>query len=425
MRIQPKVLAGMLFLAVLLPQDLVAGSVRPVGSDGRGGGVVPVLFSSAIVQKLQNDAFALEKTVNTYLSVARSLDSDLKLVISGLNMVDKVAGDIADFDKALGEVQSLLGVAKLIPPIESEATALYDAIGATKPSVDEISRTVNNINDELKPAREAIEAFESKLSQAISEIEKLEADLDSYVQHLVNAQTCVNDLPAGTVRDGMQRVLDDLAGPSDVTVVDANTVLTDILVDLGTIRSIIDGELKAVFDGIGKIEADLEITLHDVDILIYPLKELGVLWNKKFSITFPYPNPDWKNPLRIGHYSLKIGFSVIIKGIHEIEKEIKRLLKKALYEAAKVFGLEKLAKQLIRDAEAELNKIRGGMKLKIDIKVPGLDKLESEMRAIQAAYERMKKALEKDAQPFLDAMAKLRQDEQALEKIYSDCRKAL
>jgi hypothetical protein len=127
----------------------------------------------------------------------------------------------------------------------------------------------------------------------------------------------------------------------------------------------------------------------------------------------------------VGHYTLKIGFSIIIKGIHKIEQEIKRLLKKALYEAAKVYGLKKLAQELVREAEAELNKIRSKMKLNINVNVPGLDGLEQKLKALEAAYEKMKKALEADEKPFLDAMAQMKSDMQALEKIYRDCKKAM
>jgi len=380
-------------------------------------------YTSAVVEKLKSDVATLKSTIDTYITSAQALDKDLVIVIRGLELIDKVATDLKVLDQVLTTVNQLLDVAKLIPQTKTEAQALSDGINVIKPQVSQASKVANKYNDEFTPFRGKLETFDEKLKSLIQKTQAFERKLDAYVVHISNAQQCINSLPEGTAKNDLQSRLDNLSSSSDQRVVQANRYLQDIISTVNYVENEIQIKIKGYLEPLHDLEIRIDDLLGKLNLLINPLHDLQGLYLKHFSVSFPYPSPTWKNPFRMKTYTLSIGFDIIIKGIDEIEREIERLLSKALLKAAKLFGLEKLIKDLMAQAQRELDAILNQLMMKFKVEIPGLDQLELNLKGLKMEFDLILPKIDIDTQPLEDLLNAIELDIIEMENIYNNCRR--
>jgi uncharacterized protein involved in exopolysaccharide biosynthesis len=152
------------------------------------------------------------------------------------------------------------------------------------------------------------------------------------------------------------------------------------------------------------------------------LHDLHALFSKSFSVKFPYPSPTWENPFRIKHYSLDIGFGTIIKGSGAIEKEIEHLLSKELYKTAKLFGLEKLVKELEEQAQRELNNVLKDLHMDFKVEILDLNKLEQRLNDLDKGFGDLAPKLSLDTKPLEDLLNDIENDMKEMENVYQNCK---
>jgi DNA repair exonuclease SbcCD ATPase subunit len=421
--VYPLITATILNVALL---GTVAASVKPPLRDRSPFVIVPNLSArtalSASVDQLRTDITALRQTLNAYETNGKKLDTDLQLVIKALDLLDKMAHGLKALDAGMTNVEKLLEIAKDIPQTSEQATTLSNQLKSIHPSVTDASTKVNNLNDKLTPTRQKLTTFDAALQKAIIAAEGFDKVMGAYSDIAGKAQQCISSLPAGTVKDDLQSKLDDLSNRSDPRVVQANKILRDPINAINDIEKIIQERLRPLREPLDELDSDVENLLSKLNDIINPLRDVETLFNKTFDVSFPYPSPTWRHPGRMKHFTISIGFDVILKGSDAIKSDMKRILSGALYEAAKVFGLEKLINDLEDQAQGALKVVLNRLKLNVDVKLPGLGKLPGELTEADNAFSDLVSKLNLDTQPLDDAMQKIENDKAEMEKINAGCK---
>ena len=224
------------------------------------------------------------------------------------------------------------------------------------------------------------------------------------------------------MKNDLQSKLDKLASESDLRIVQANTILQDIITKVKDADSFIHDKLRNAIEPFETLENDIENLLSNLNSLINPLNDLGSLLNKTYCVDFPYPSPTWRKPWRVKHYDLCIGFRTIIRGSDYIEREIKDILSSGLYSAAKVFGLGKLVNDLERQAKNELNSVTNRLNLRFNVSIPGLDKLEQELSYLENGLNEFNPKININTSPFENLMGDIEKDFDMLANIYKNCK---
>jgi hypothetical protein len=80
--------------------------------------------------------------------------------------------------------------------------------------------------------------------------------------------------------------------------------------------------------------------------------------------------------VNFGVYKVKISGKTIVKGADEIEDEIKHVLGKLAWDAAKDFGIKKIVHILMSDADKEFKKVIAKLDFSTDVHLPGLKRLD-------------------------------------------------
>lgn len=380
------------------------------------------LSTSAAADRLQDDVATFDKTLNTYITEGQKLDSDIQLVLKGLDLIDKMATDLQKLDDGLSTVEKLIVIAKDIPETEKEATTLSHGMETIHPPVTRACTTVNNFNNKIKPSRKNLEDFDAKLQKLITAAQNFEKRLNAYTADITKAQQCINSLPEGSAKDGLQSHLDKLADASDKRVVQATKLLKDIIAVVQDVKQIIDQEIRVAMEPLYELETQIEDLYKEVNALINPLHDLKALFSKSFSVKIPYPSPTWKDPIRIKHYSLDIGFDTILKGTGAIEKEIERLLSKELYKAAKLFGLDQLVKDLKEQEQRELKTILKDLHMGFKAEIPDLNKLDQWLNDLDKGFGDLTPKLNLDPIPLEGLMNDIENDIREMENIYQNCK---
>jgi CII-binding regulator of phage lambda lysogenization HflD len=404
----------------------VAASAKPPLRDSSPLVVVPNLSArtmlSASVDQLRTDIASLRQTLNVYDTHGKKLDTDLQLVIKALDLLDKMAHGLKSLDAAMTSAEKLLDIAKDIPQTSEQATTLSNQLKSIHPSVTDASTKVNSLNDKLAPTRQKLTTFDGILQKALIVEEGFDKVVGAYSDITGKAQTCINSLPAGTVKDGLQSRIDGLSNQSDPRVVQANKILRDPINAIDDIEKIIQERLRPLREPLDELDSDVENLLSKLNDIMNPLRDVQALFQKTFDVSFPYPSPTWRHPGRMKHYTVSIGFDVILKGSDAIKSDLKRMLGGALYDAAKAFGIDKLIKDLEDQAQGALKVVLNRLKLDVDVKLPGLGKLPSELTEADNAFSDLVSKLNLDTQPLNDAMQKIENDKAEMEKIDAGCK---
>lgn len=378
-------------------------------------------FSSK-TDKLAADVVTFNSTLDVYINAAQTLDNDISPVLAGLNTLDKVAKGLVLLDNALTDMNDLLEIAKAIPETKEDATKLSEDLAKIHPPVTNANTKVNKLNTKLTPMREKLTKLDKGLKAFIEKAKLFKTRLTAYSQFLSNAQQCLSSLPDGDKRNKLQSDIDNLADASDKRVVQATEALQKIITTINDIERAIKSKLVAAFDKLNDLEEKVEDLLSKINVIKNPLHDLHALYLKNFGFSFPYPSPTWKNPLRMKHCHVDIGFKTIIQGYNAIEKEIENILSGFLFKALKEFGLEKVIKGLIDDATSELNSITKRLNMNFKVEIPGLSDIDSPLQDLDTGFDDIGPKLDIDFQPLIDLMNQIESDINSMENIYKNCK---
>ncbi|RPI06002.1 MAG: hypothetical protein EHM64_04540 [Ignavibacteriae bacterium] len=418
---------GLLFIHLFLCIQILSASVKnntlpQTGMNMFPGSAAPAvrLFMSASVDQLQTDVATFDQTLNTYITNGKKLDSDIQVVLKGLDLINTMATSLKNLDDGLTTVEKLIKYAQALPQVEvqEKANQLEKKMQSIHPPVTKACTTVNNFNDKITPTRQKLQSFDDKLQKLIAAAEKFEKGLNTYTKDIARAQQCINSLPDGSTKDGLQARLDQLANASDKRVVEANKILTDIIKVVDAIDKKINTEIKKLLEPIDDLEADIAALLKDLTEIINPLKDLESLFSKSFCV--PFPDPSIRHPLRT--HSVCIGFDIILQGEEKIKNEIERILGKTLYKVAKAFGIDKLVNKLKDLGDKALDPILKELHLDIKVNLPGLGSLEQNLKDLSTELGDLSNMMTLDTQPLQDAFDKIEKDIQDMENIYQNCK---
>lgn len=380
---------------------------------------------STSVNKLNKDTATLKVTVGEILTAAQGLDSKLLQLENTLNIPSKIDSDLKQLVTVMNTVKHLLQVAKLVPEISSEVSAIIKAINAIEVPLKKAQSAISDFDKKIKPLKKAVKKFEAKLKILINKIQTFQTKLKDYVTQVNNAQQCINSLPDGSTKTTLQPKLDKLADQSDQYVVKLNTLLQAVITKVKQMSDFIENKLDPLFKPLEDIENEITELENRLQGIIRPLSELSSLFNRKLSVSFPYSCPTWKDLGKTCHYSIGFTIKEILKGPGWIEDQIKRILSTVLYDVAKAFGLDKLIKKLVNEANGAMKKVLSTLKklLKaLNIQIPGLAKIGKTLSSILKALKNLESELSLDLGPIKDEIANIENDVAAFKKIYKNCK---
>ena len=381
------------------------------------------LSSQQAVQKLDSDINTLSGTVSQMLSTCQNLHEKLQYADKLLSIPSKISSDLKKLQQALSTVKGLLTAASLVPELKTAAKTMTDGINAINAPIADAVKSLDELSKALKPIQDGVEKTDAADQKLIKGLTEFKSGLNRYKTAVDNAQKCISSLPDGDNKKTMQSDLDTLANASDKRVAQINTAIANVKNAYESLKEIIASELDPALELMKPIEQAIEQLDGKLVHLMDPLRELGKLMDKYFSVSFPYPDPTWSKPWRISHYELRVSMKKIINGAGAIEKEIEHLLSSALYKAAKIFGLSKLIHELINDASKELNVIKGKLHLDFKIEIPGLDKIKDAVHKAEAAADKLKSKLSVDVSEIDNLINQIKADISAMENIYNNCKK--
>ncbi len=382
----------------------------------------PALLRSTATDHLQRDVTTFDNTLNIYITNGKKLDSDLQLVLKGLDLINTMATNLKKLDDALTSAEKLIKYAQAVPQTEEAANKLAHGMESIHPPVTKASKAINDFNDKITPTRQKLETFDDRLQKSIAAAERFERDLNTYNADIQKAQQCISSLPDGSMKSDLQTRIDQLARQSDKRVVDANKLLQGILKTIDAIDEKITKDVSKLFQPIDDMESDIARVLKDLTAILNPLQDLKAVFDKSFSVSFPYPAPTWKHPFRMKHYTLDIGFDIIIRGEAAIKKEIEQLLKKDLYKAAEVFGLDKLIDDLERQGKKALDPVLKELHLDINMDISGIGQLPQDLNDLRTALDGLVPSLDVDLKPLDDAFKGIEDDIREMKNIYQNCK---
>lgn len=382
---------------------------------------------STSVNKLNKDTATLKVTVGEILTAAQGLDSKLLQLENTLNIPSKIDSDLKQLVTVMNTVKHLLQVAKLVPEISSEVSAIIKAINAIEVPLKKAQSAISDFDKKIKPLKKAVKNFEAKLKILINKIQTFQTKLKDYVTQVNNVQQCINSLPDGSTKTTLQSKLDKLAEQSDQYVVKLNTLLQAVITKVKQMSDFIENKLDPLFKPLEDIENEIKELENRLQGIIRPLSELSSLFNRKLSVSFPYPCGITGFPPKTKwcHYSIGFTIKEILKGPGWIEDQIKRILSTVLYDVAKAFGLDKLIKKLVNEANGAMKKVLSTLKklLKaLNIQIPGLAKIGKTLSSILKALKNLESELSLDLGPIKDEIANIENDVAAFKKIYKNCK---
>jgi len=294
----------------------------------------------------------------TLLAVPGYLASDLKKLESELKLLD-----------------GLLTTAQAIPELREDAQNAKQQIEIVLKEFSAARAKAEQVEQQVKPFKTTIDTADSQIQKVDTNAERFRVAIVNPMSTYTNiAQTCVNNaVPAG--RPCMQRAVDSKGNNLDVGVKQLDKVVKLALTDMPDLISL--KKLDADFEALDSIRKKVASVLKEIHPMIDALKELDSLLKQHFHEKFPYPDPTWKDPIRISHYEIKVSMRTILNGSKAIEDEIEHALSKSMWEAAKVFGVGKLVNSLKHQAEKDLSTIKSKLHLKNNLRIPELAQLDS------------------------------------------------
>lgn len=337
---------------------------------------------SPSLARLDADSAQLNADMTALHARLQDVHKTLWLTKNLLAVPGHVASDLRKLEAELKMLDGLLNTAQAVPQIRENAKR-------AKQEVDVALKEVTAAKLKSEQAEHRVEPFKTRINAADERIVKLDANAERFrmaVPYPMSsytgvAQTCVNNAAAAR-KQCMQGIVDGKGGNLDKGIQQMDKVVKLALTNMPDLTNL--KQLDDDFEVLESIRKKIEGVIKVTESMMGPLKELDSLLGRHFKASFPYPDPTWKNPVRISHYDVKVSMRTILNGGKAIEDEIERMLSKSLWKAAKIFGVGKLVDSIKHEAEHELKKITGKLHLNPNLRIPELDRLNNVFGIIDA-----------------------------------------
>jgi len=376
------------------------GGLKPPGYVGGKGTTTPQYIediekASPALQKLYRDDKQLLGDQYALYTETVNIHDFLQTSADRLAMLETLDSDLQKLDTALTAANDAATAAALIPAAREKANKVKDTLTPIKTKVTAARKRMDAIVARTTPLRQKLDTAADKMNTVSQAIYTVNEDVVANLPIPVAiAAGCVKKIPADK-QACAQANLDDVATKLDVVVNEYDRVVRLLLVDpSGWMPSMkFMDPFSAELNGIEKIREDLEALLDSLRSITGALNGLAAVMDKEFSFSFPYPNPTWKNPVRVSHYSVSVSFKVIIQGADAIEREIENILSDFLWKILKELGVGKFVKGLQEDAERAVNSAMNKVHFDIKLDMPSFDPLdgfEKDLAALELAINGFK-----------------------------------
>lgn len=359
----------------------------------------------------------------------KDFDAKILLIKKVADTPSMVEARAHSLHTALKKVISWLDIIVVIPNMsfQRKVRDLSKKCAEMNDKVQKVRDTAKKIDAAIKPARKVIDNLDKQLKNLVKAIDKVVPKLKDHKSRASDSQDCVNALPEGSVKQGLQKDLNKWFDEANAVLKPADKNVRTILSKIEDLEDFIKNHAVPNIDVFDKFQTDMDHLNYDIlRKLLKPLEDVAWVLRQDFEVKFPYLNPTLKNPMNISDYKLHISMMVIIKGTKEIEDTIEKYLSWALMKAAREFGIDKLIKSLEDEAWYLMNATLKRLHLPTDISLPGLDSIEEK-------FELLEKSLlafsEQDTdvsdQPLTDLIDKIRDWLNDFEFILEQCRKVV
>ena len=379
---------------------------------------------SQAVDKLTADTETLDGSLEKFIDAGKAMEGALVHVESVLNLPSTVESDLKKITGPLNTIKDLLLVAALVPQLRAAADNARTAITEILVPIERAENALGDFDKKIEPIKAAVEKAKDVIEKFNTEVEKFQRDLATYSPNVNSAQNCITALPDGSVKTNLQNNLDGVAEASDTRVVQLNGLLVTAIRIATDAKDYVIDTLDPLFQPFRDLQEAIRALETRLEGILEPLQELKKLMDFEISVSFPYPCPEWTDPLKICWYPISFSVQEILDGIGAIEKEMERILSTVLMEALKFFGLDKLFNELIQKADAiiagvvqQITKILDSL----DINIPGLADIQKIIADLQAKLDGFLGMIVVDVQPMYDLMERIEADIAAFRKVYEAC----
>jgi hypothetical protein len=329
------------------------------------------------LQTLDRDAATTAGDTDRLVKRLDTLGHRLRTVSELLAIPSDLAKDLKKIETLLAAVQKGAQLAEAVPQLEAQAKKVKEAIPPALLQVQSARTKAAALGAKLEPARQLTSLMATGSTRTALGLDVFSKDVLKQMPKVsLAAQYSIVHFEDPT-RTCIQAKVDDCAGRLDEVVLGLDKVVLALLVTFGIDAPVLKdlenfvSRLDAL-DAVRKKAAQLEARLAGME---RELKALEHLLDSTYTVKIPY---------LLGHYDVKINMSRILKGSKVIEDEIKDAVSGAVWDAAKAFGLEKLIKDVEKDAFKDLDEITGKLHLNPDLAIPGLGQLDDWMAPADA-----------------------------------------
>lgn len=417
----------------------------------RRGGILPglllILLAVIVVQpafaqnlqakaaKLTRDYQTLRNTAAPVMDIMRDMNWSLDAAKTAVNVPEYVAKGSGAIVNVLTPVEDGLDVAEDVPDTKDWAESLKQSLTPLRSRCESINKKAKPIADKLYPVWDRIDV----LSLAVGSVDTyVTGYLDGLGAYVKSLNSIVQTVAAYSAMRNRERGKES-AYQKWWTSESGNSFMNDSAAIAGNIDRT-DAHILAVTNGLKIVYATLETFKTDakaIDQVYEPispavdriekvknslqdtrngLADLSAALNKSVGVSFPYVKFEHGIP-HTAYYRVSVSVKTVIRGTSAIENEIRQKLSSLLYDALKLFGLNKAVQQIANEGRNMINSAVHELDQRVDFSIPGLSGLDSRLDALEQRALAMRN-LSIDVKPFSEASQELPSDIGVL-RIYS------
>lgn len=347
------------------------------------------------IKKLNEDSQALYKDQSALIARVQTIEDFLDTSANRLGLLETIDSGLKATEKGLIGLDKAAEAAEAIPQSREKAKKVRVSVTAALKDVTAARARMDAVVAKTKPAREKMESAAKKAKiLRLSLWGVNEGVIAKMPMPLGIAAGCLSKMQ-DPVRSCAQAKVDAKCASIDSGVTEYDRVVKVLIYTpepwLPSMKFFDPFSME--LDELDKLREDVEALKGRVEKLERELHGLLQVLDMKFGFSFPYPNPSWRNPARISHYHVNIGFRKIVQGTNAIEREIEHILSGFLWKVLRKLGVGKYVDDLKDQAEREANKLMKAVHFDIDLGMPDFGPLapfEASIGGLPDALDLMK-----------------------------------
>lgn len=384
-------------------------------------------YSSDNVTKLNTDIVKTDNNLSSILTEIDKLLYDLKVIETDLTIPSKVNSDLKKLTRTMDNVSTVLKIVSIVPNLATQAQDAIEGINDIEQPIKKAETAIDKFDKKIKPVKKAVKEAQKILTDFKNKIEVIKAKVDGFVNEITLCQGCIDSLSAE--ESSLQEELNQVATTTDEIVVDANNAVENTRELMATLNSFFNSIIMPPFQSIYNLGQLIESFQKALSLLEDKLGDLAAYLKKKVHVSFPYVcGFDVLKGEKICHYEISFSVYDVYKGAKYIEKQIKKILSKALYTAAKLFGVKDLYKKLKKEAEEMTNKLIAELIKELEsmvFHIAGLSGLKADLELLISKLIPFDPFSDMNFDGIKEFFHEIEQGIDQIENIYERCKKVI